>query len=163
MADEIRRQLDCDMLEVVPSVAYASDYHDMLDQARGELEAIRKGTYPSVGTTVKRFDDYEIVFVGYPIWFGSMATPMQAFLHLHQSGLAGKRIALFATSGSSGMSVSVGEARRLCPESEVLDQTLLLTSSALSQTENRVGAWLRAVGAERQVPAHAVRNGNHRK
>ena len=34
VADEIRRQLDCDMLEVVPSVAYASDYHDMLDQAR---------------------------------------------------------------------------------------------------------------------------------
>lgn len=72
-----------------------------------------------------------------------MATPMQAFLHLHQSGLSGKRIALFATSGSSGMSVSVGEARRLCPESEVLDQTLVLTSSALSQTET---GWVRGSG-----------------
>ncbi len=59
------------------------------------------------------------MFVGYPIWYGSMATPMQAFLHEHASKLAGKRIALFATSGGSGISASIGEARSLCPESDL--------------------------------------------
>ena len=93
------------------------------------------------------FDDYNIIFVGYPIWYGSMATPMQTFLHAHASKLASKRIALFATSGSSGISTSVSEARTLCPDATIIEQSLLLTSSILSQMTTRVPTWLEAIGA----------------
>lgn len=77
---------------------------------------------------------------------------MQAFLHEHAAKLAGKRIALFATSGSSGISTSVSEARNLCPDATVIDRTLLLTSSTLSQMENRVTEWLDGIGAGREEP-----------
>ena len=86
----------------------------MLNRAQEELAAIRQGNYPAIKTSVEDFGNYDIVFVGYPIWYGSMATPMQTFLHNHASKLAGKRIALFASSGSSGISASVDEARTLC-------------------------------------------------
>ena len=79
-----------------------------------------------------------------------MATSMQTFLHEHAAKLAGKRIALFATSGSSGISTSVSEARSLCPEATVIDRTLLLTSSGLSQMATRVPAWLEEIGAGRE-------------
>ena len=119
MARQIRTALDCDMIEVEPQMPYENDYNAMLERAQEELAAIEQGRYPAVGTSVDNFDGYDIVFVGYPIWYGSMATPMQAFLHEHASKLAGKRIALFATSGGSGISASIGEARSLCPESDL--------------------------------------------
>lgn len=152
MANEIREQLDCDILEVEPEVAYDNDYNAMLERSQEELAAIRQGNYPPVKTSVESFDDYDIVSVGYPIWYSSMATPMQTFLHSHASKLAGKRIALFATSGSSGISSSVSEARNLCPGATIIEETLLLTSSTLSQMVTRVPAWLEEIGASREEP-----------
>ncbi len=149
VAQQIRTTLDCDMLEVEPETPYDNDYHSMLSRAQAELAAIRQGDYPPIKTSVENFDAYDIVFVGYPIWHGSMATPMQTFLHEHAEKLAGKRIALFATSGSSGISTSVREARTLCSDATVIEQALLLTSSTLSQTTTRVPAWLEAIGASR--------------
>ena len=152
MAQQIRTALDCEIIEVEPQMPYDNDYNAMLERAQEELAAIRQGRYPAVVTSVESFDNYDIVFVGYPIWYGSMATPMQAFLHQHAPKLAGKRIALFATSGSSGISASVGEARSLCPEAAFIDQTLLLTSSTLSQMESRIAEWLGGIGAGREEP-----------
>lgn len=152
VAQTIRTTLDCDLVEVEPRTPYDNDYNTMLERAQDELAAIRQGNYPAVGTSVESFDDYDIVFVGYPIWYGSMATPMQTFLHEHAPKLAGKRIALFATSGSSGITTSVGEARSLSPDATILDQTLLLTSSSLSQMDNRIAAWLEEIDAGREEP-----------
>lgn len=150
VAQQIQATLDCDILEVEPATPYDNDYNTMLERSQEELAAIHQGNYPPVKTSIENFDDYDIVFVGYPIWYGSMATPMQTFLHEHASKLAGKRIALFATSGSSGMSSSANEARRLCPEATIIAQTLLLTSSTLSQMASRVPAWLEEIGANRE-------------
>lgn len=150
VAQRIQSTLGCDMLEVEPETAYDNDYNAMLERSQEELAAIRQGNYPPVKTSMENFDDYDIVFVGYPIWYGSMATPMQTFLHTHASKLAGKRIALFATSGSSGISASVSEARSLCPDATIIDRTLLLTSSGLSQITTRVPSWLEEIGASRE-------------
>ncbi len=152
VARQIQTILDCDILEVEPQTPYEDDYNAMLERSQEELAAIRQGNYPAIKTTLENFDNYDIVFIGYPIWYSSMATPMQAFLHEHAAKLAGKRIALFATSGSSGISTSVSEARNLCPDATVIDRTLLLTSSTLSQMENRVTEWLDGIGAGREEP-----------
>ena len=95
MAQQIQQTLDCDILEVEPQTPYESDYNGMLNRAQEELAAIRQGNYPAIKTSVEDFGNYDIVFVGYPIWYGSMGTPMQTFLHNHASKLAGKRIAHF--------------------------------------------------------------------
>ena len=103
VAKEICTQLNGDLLEVEPETSYDDDYNAMLDRAQEELAAIRQGNYPPIKTSVEDFDKYDMIFVGYPIWYSSMATPMQTFLHNHASKLAGKTLALFATSGSSGI------------------------------------------------------------
>lgn len=149
MAQQIQTTLNCDILEVEPTMPYESDYNAMLSRAQAELAAIRQGNYPAIKTSVENFDKYDMVFVGYPIWYGSMATPMQTFLHEHASKLSGKRMALFATSGSSGISSSVSEAQALCSDA-TFTETLLLTSSTLSQMASRVTAWLESLGASRE-------------
>lgn len=141
MAQTISTTLGCDMIEVVPETPYEDDYNAMLDRAGAELAAIEQGDYPAVATSVENFDTYDIVFVGYPIWYGHMATPMQAFLHEHADLLAGKRIALFASSGSSGIGTSERDAASLVPDA-VFTESLLLTASSLNSMDSLVPVWL---------------------
>ncbi|WP_029902690.1 flavodoxin, partial [Prevotella sp. 10(H)] len=144
MAEAIGKTLNCDVVEIVPTVAYDEDYNLMLARAQREQSAISQGNYPAINTTVENLEDYDVVFIGYPIWYGHMATPMQTFLHNQGSQLAGKHIALFASSGSSGISTSVTEARALSPNA-TFTETLLLTSGSLGQMESRINAWLRQI------------------
>ena len=113
MAQQIQQTLDCDILEVEPQTPYESDYNGMLNRAQEELAAIRQGNYPAIKTSVEDFGNYDIVFVGYPIWYGSMAT------------------------------------RTLC-SGATFTETLLLTSSTLSQMGNRIRTWLETLGASRE-------------
>lgn len=149
MAQTIQSTLDCDMIEVVPETPYDDDYNSMLERAQAELAAIGQGTYPAITTSIESFEDYDIVFVGYPIWYGHMATPMQTFLHNHANLLTGKRIALFASSGSSGISTSERDAVSLVPDA-TFEESMLLTSSTLDDMENRISAWLEGLGASRE-------------
>ena len=149
MAQTVRSTLDCDMIEVVPETPYDNDYNSMLERAREELAAIGQGTYPAIATSMESFEDYDIVFVGYPVWYGHMATPMQSFLHSHADLLAGKRIALFASSGSSLISTSGRDAASLVPDA-TFEESLLLTSSTLDDMENHIPVWLEGLGASRE-------------
>lgn len=149
MAYTIRSTLDCDMVEVVPEMPYDDDYNSMLERAQAELAAIGQGTYPSITASIESFEGYDIVFVGYPVWYGHMATPMQSFLHNHADLLTGKRIALFASSGSSGISISERDAATLVPDA-VFEESLLLTSGSLDNMAARIPEWLESLGASRE-------------
>ena len=149
MAQTIQSTLDCDMIEVVPETPYDDDYNSMLERAQAELAAIGQGTYPAITTSIESFEDYDIVFVGYPIWHGHMATPMQSFLHSHADLLAGQQIALFASSGSSLISTSERDAASLVPDA-TFEESLLLTSSTLDDMDSRIPAWLEGLGASRE-------------
>ncbi|WP_417016554.1 flavodoxin [Alistipes sp.] len=149
MARIIQSTLDCEMAEVKPAVPYDADYNAMLDRAQAELEAIAQGSFPAITTSIESFDNYDIIFVGYPIWFGHMASPMQTFLHDHAALLAGKRIVLFASSGSSGIGTSERDAAALVPEA-TFEESLLLTSGSLGSMATRIPAWLEELGAGRE-------------
>ena len=145
VAQLIQSTLNCDILEVEPTSPYESDYNAMLTRAQNELRDIENGIFPSIKTSVESFENYDMIFVGYPIWHGHMATPMQSFLNLHSAKLSGKNIALFATSGSSGMSTSLTEAQKYCTNSTFIE-TLHLTSSTIPDMQNRVTNWLLSIG-----------------
>ena len=151
MAQTIQSTLDCDMIVVEPETPYEDDYNAMLDRAQVELDAIAQGNYPAITTSIERFDEYDIVFIGYPIWYSHIATPMQTFLHNHAALLAGKRIALFASSGSSGIGTSERDAATLVPDA-VFEESLLLTSSTLGSMATRIPEWLESLGASREEP-----------
>lgn len=159
VAQTIRTTLGCDMLEVEPSEPYEEDYNAMLERAQTELDGIAEGNFPDIRTTVEDFSKYDIVFVGFPVWYNRIATPMQTFLHSHADKLAGKRVALFATSGGSGISRSEGDAHALCPDAQ-FTESLLLTSASGSHADTRIAQWLERLGASREetpeAPAEAL-------
>ena len=151
MAQTIQSTLDCDMIEVVPETPYDDNYDAMFDRAQEEIAGIAQGNYPAITTSVESFNEYDIVFIGYPIWHGHMATPMQTFLHNHAGLLAGKRIALFASSGSSSISTSEREATTLVPDA-TFEESLWLNRSTLDNMGTRIPEWLENLGASREEP-----------
>lgn len=142
VARQIQSVLDCDILEVEPAVPLEENYTEMVDRALAEFAAIdEEGDFPLINTSVEDFGKYDLIFVGYPIWGDRIATPMQSFLHSHASLLAGKRIALFATSGGSSITNSANEAKVLVPDA-VFEEALLHNSS----NQSRIVEWLNRLG-----------------
>jgi hypothetical protein len=74
-----------------------------------------------------------------------MATPMQTFLHNQSAQLRGKTIALICTSASSGISQTVTDAKRLCPQS-IFTEALQIRSASVNNVKNLLGPWLRQIG-----------------
>ena len=91
VAQTIQSILDCDILEVEPQIPYDDDYNSMLNRAQKELEEIRQGNYPAIKTSVDNFDNYDIIFIGYPIWYGSCASTGRTQRGWSYSGRARRR------------------------------------------------------------------------
>lgn len=147
LATDIGEILDCDVVQVELTTPYtATTDQQLYPIAQAEIAAIdNSGIYPSIKTSVDNIGDYDIILVGYPLWYSRMATPMQAFLHNHSARLAGKTLALFCTSASSGISGTVADVRRICPNI-ALTEALWIRSSAVSNAYNDIDEWLAAIG-----------------
>jgi hypothetical protein len=80
-----------------------------------------------------------------------MSTPTQSFLHKHSEKLSGKTIALVCTSGSSEISGTIADARRICPNS-VFTEALHIRSANVSNTRNLLAQWLETVNISTEPP-----------
>lgn len=86
---------------------------------------------------------YYTIFLGYPIWWGKIATPVYTFLDEYD--LSGKKIAPFVTSGSSGLSGTPSDIKREEPNAKVLD-AISITSSTLNNYKSLTDNWLSKLG-----------------
>jgi flavodoxin len=145
LANNLRSIADGEIVEIMPAAPYTKNYSEMLETARQEIAAIDAGNYPAVNTPVINIAAYEAVFIIYPLWWSRMATPMQAFLKNNSDKLRGKTLALICTSGSSGISQSLADARRLCPDSK-FTEALHIRSAAVGSAGDLLAPWLEQTG-----------------
>lgn len=90
-----------DILEIVPTVPYPSDYSATTEIAQEEL---RNDVRPAIDTKVGDMGQYDTIVVGYPIWWN--APPMAVLTFLEDYDLTGKTVVTFCTSGGSSISNS---------------------------------------------------------
>ena len=110
VAERMAKAVGADLYEIVPEVPYtAEDVNYRKPFARCNKEWFKKLEVPAAGN-VPDFDQYELVLIGFPIWYGGAPNIIQTFLK--QYDFSGKKIAIFATSGGSKMGKS---AERLKP------------------------------------------------
>ena len=140
VAEEIVSQTGADVFEIVPETAYPDDYDETVDIA---LEEKRAGERPAFQGTAPDLTAYDRVFVGFPNWWGDM--PMVMYTFFDSTDLAGKTIAPFVTSSSSGFSGTQEAMASLEPEAE-LTEGLALRVSELDGTQEAVSAWLEQIG-----------------
>jgi flavodoxin len=129
-----------DLFEIVPAALYPSDYNACLTRASQELS---DNSRPPLSTHVENMADYDVIFIGYPIWMAN--TPMVIRSFLEEYDLTGKTIIPFCTHGGSGLSGSVAAIRSLCPGSTILDG-LAVSRSNLDGERDMVSNWIKGLG-----------------
>ncbi len=92
-------------------------------------------------------DDYNTVFIGYPIWWGDLPTIVKVFLESHD--LSGKTVIPFCTHAGSGLSGTQRSIESLCTSAEVKDGLAIKGTTAQndqSAAENIIADWLMEIG-----------------
>lgn len=140
IAEMIHVSVGGDVFEIVNVDPYPSAYEETAERASKELKASSRPTLKG------RLDDassFDLVFVGYPNWWGTMPTPVMTFLT--EYGFPGKAIAPFCTNEGSGLGLSIEDIARLCPRSRVLEGLAVRGRSAKG-SRGDVASWLRRLG-----------------
>ena len=107
VAGDIADATGGDLFAVEPTEPYTDEdlnWNDESSRASREHEDESLRDVPLVSTTVENWDDYDTVFIGYPIWWGIAAWPVDGFARAND--FSGKTVIPFATSASSGMGQS---------------------------------------------------------
>ena len=115
VAEALQAQLGADIEEIVPVNSYGEDFGATI--ARGQKE-LQEGTLPELQPFQADIASYDVIFLGYPVWFGTYANPIATVLD--QVDLKGKKVVPFCTFGSGGLEESVAAIRQKLPEAEVL-------------------------------------------
>ena len=113
VAQKIADNLDADIFEIVPADEYSSDDLDWTDnnsRVTREHEDESLQNVELVSTSVDNWDSYDTVLIGYPIWWGVAAWPVDTFVKANDFN--GKTVIPFCTSSSSGL----GESGELLAE-----------------------------------------------
>jgi flavodoxin len=137
---EIGRQIqdatDADGFEIAPVDAYPTDYDLVVEQAKRELQANHR---PVLNDKVPNMDLYDVVFVGSPNWWSTIAPPVMTFLSSYN--FAGKTVVPFITHEGSRLGKSVADVKRLSSGAEVLDGHAFWGSRVRDARED-VASWL---------------------
>lgn len=107
VAQDIAEAAGADLFEIVPAEVYTSadlDWTDSNSRVSREHDDESLRDVPLTTTTVENWDNYDTVFIGYPIWWGIAAWPVDNFVK--SNDFTGKTVIPFATSSSSGMGQS---------------------------------------------------------
>ena len=115
VAQEIATKLGADRAEIVPVQPYDGDFQATIERGMKEL---KEGNFPEIQPLKVDVANYDVVFIGYPIWFGTYAPPVVTFLN--QVDLSGKKIVPFCTFGSGGLESSVKDLAEAEPKAEIL-------------------------------------------
>jgi hypothetical protein len=97
VANHIKELTGGDLFEIEVAKPYPSDYHTCTEVAKKEKEANAR---PELKTKVKNMEEYDIIFVGFPNWWGTMPMPILTFLESYK--LEGKIVIPFCTHGGGG-------------------------------------------------------------
>ena len=115
VATEIATRLNADIEEIVPVQPYDGEFEATIQRCMKERE---EGIVPELKPLTSNLADYDVIFLGYPVWFGTFAPPVGAFLS--QVDLSGKKVVPFCTFGSGGLESSMKDLAEKQPNAEIL-------------------------------------------
>ena len=125
VADMLADAVGADIYEIRPEVPYSkADLNWMNKKSRSSVEMNDKAFRPAIADKNAKIDQYDTIFLGFPIWWYVAPTIINTFLEGYD--FSGKKIILFATSGSSGFGKTVEELKVSVPAScEIIEGKLL--------------------------------------
>ena len=124
VAEKVAKASNGALFEITPKEAYSSADLDWTDKtSRSSVEMKDKSSRPAIKTRVGNIATYDVVYIGYPIWWYVAPTIINTFIESHDLG--GKTIIPFATSGGSPIEPTVDALRKQYPNLNIRDGKLL--------------------------------------
>ena len=125
VADMLADAIGADIHEISPKVPYTkADLNWMNKKSRSSIEMNDKTIRPEIAESNVRIDDYDVIFLGFPIWWYVAPTIINTFLEKYD--FSGKKIILFATSGGSKFGETVEELKvSVSADTEIIEGKLL--------------------------------------
>lgn len=120
VAEHIANGLNADIYEIVPEDPYTDadlNYND--NNSRTTIEMNDPNARPAISSSVENMEQYDVIFVGYPIWWGEAPRIVSTFMESYD--FSGKTIVPFCTSGGSGIGSSASNLERLTSGATWLD------------------------------------------
>lgn len=115
VAQEIAKRLDADIEEITLVEPYDTAFQATIDRCKADRE---KGILPEIKPLKSIVADYDAVFIGYPIWFGTFAPPIASLLDAVD--LSDKWVIPFCTFGSGGLESSIKDLEAKQPNAKVM-------------------------------------------
>lgn len=140
MAGFIQDAVGGDLVRIETVHPYPEEHRATTRQAREELDS---GFKPPITTKIANLASYDVVFVGSPCWWATIAPPVITFLT--ENDLAGKTVVPFMTHKGSGLGRTQSHVESLCPNSKVL-KGLAIWGDDIGSSKNDVTGWLREIG-----------------
>ena len=114
VAERLAAAAGADLFEIRPAVPYtAADLDWTNKNSRSSVEMSNPGSRPEIAQRLEGMDDYDTIFVGFPIWWYVAPSIVCTFLESYD--FSGKTLIPFATSGGSGLGKTLEQLRPLCP------------------------------------------------
>ena len=140
VANFIHDAVGGDIVKLETEEPYTDNYDELLDIAQEEKN---ENARPALSTKIDNIDEYDTIFLGYPIWWGDM--PMAIYTFLDEYDLSGKTIAPFVTSGGSGLSGTPQNIQDEEPNANVTEG-LSVRDTNSENSQNQVNEWLSEIG-----------------
>lgn len=139
VATTIHSQIESDIYEIVPMEPYTSeDLNYSNSSCRANQEQNDPDARPEIDGSVENIEEYDTIFLGYPIWWGQAPKIIYTFLESYDFGFAGVTIIPFCTSGGSSIGTSATNLHASAPQANWKTGTRITgtdVSSLISQMD----------------------------
>ncbi len=136
VAKMIQKVTGGDMFHIETVTAYPKDYTETTEVAKNELRAKAR---PKLTDRVENMNEYDVIFLGYPNWWGT--PPMAVFTFLESYDFSGKTIVPFCTHEGSGLGHSEKDIAKSCPKA-VLLEGLAIRGTNAGSAASEVSSWI---------------------
>ena len=140
VAQEFANKLGADIEEIVAVKPYDGDFQVTIGRCMQERE---QGVTPEIQPVAADLANYDVIFIGFPVWFGTCAPPVISFLN--QVDLSGKKVVPFCTFGSGGLESSSKTIAEKQPQAEILPG-YGVRAARMSAVPQEVDQFLKASG-----------------
>ena len=114
VAEGIQKETNGDLFEIELKTPYPTNYNEQTTLAKKQLN---DGTLPPLKAKVEDINQYDTIFIGTPVWWGTASVPVRTFVS--ENDLSGKKIIPFITHGGGGQDRTISDLSKLCKDCDI--------------------------------------------
>lgn len=137
----IAENTGAEIYRIEPKTPYTTNHTDLVNQAKEEQN---QDVRPEIKNKINNFDEYDIIYVGYPIWWSDMPQIMYTFLEIYD--FSGKTVIPFSTHGGSGLAGTISTIKNKLDSANVESNAFTMSRDDMESAPRAIKEWLKEIG-----------------